>query len=479
MYQTIGEFLKQVRNERKFSIDDVARATRIRPKYIEALENNRFDALPSSVHGKGFLRSYADFLDLPHEHLLKAWDTGMIDPAVFQPENEPGQPRTAEMPSKDPVTNMPISAPIVDALPDQPAVATNAQSQPPLKVGKKRSDGQVSSESFHIFTQIGEKLRAQREALDLSLDDIEQYTHIRLFYLQAIEAGRLGDLPSPVQAKGMTENYARFLDVDTNQIMLQFADGLQAQRVERSGVSAISSRKKKKGLDKPSALKRFLTPDLLVGSVVIIALVVFAIWSTSQIITKRNEAAQATIPGISEMLAATSSPTIEMSTSETPGANTSQTTIESEAVVTATAPEGTISQTNTLSETETPIYQVMENAPLQVYIVTRQRTYLKVTVDGQTVFDGRTLPGNAYPYSGSESIEILSGNAAALQILFNQNDLGTIGASGQVVNLIFTAQGVITPTPRFTSTSTPTTPATITLEPTSTPSTPTVTPMIP
>jgi hypothetical protein len=120
-----------------------------------------------------------------------------------------------------------------------------------------------------------------------------------------------------------------------------------------------------------------------------------------------------------------------------------------------------------------------DNAPLQIYIVTKQRTYLKVIVDEKTVFEGRSQPGNAYPFSGTESIELISGNAAALQIIFNEADLGTIGAFGEVVDLIFTGGRVVTPTPRFTATATSTTPPTMTLQPTATPVTPTVTPYIP
>ena len=53
-------------------------------------------------------------------------------------------------------------------------------------------------------------------------------------------------------------------------------------------------------------------------------------------------------------------------------------------------------------------------------------------------------------------MEILTSNGAALQIFFNQQDLGPMGLFGQVVQQVFTASGVQTPTPTVTPTPTST-----------------------
>jgi hypothetical protein len=93
---------------------------------------------------------------------------------------------------------------------------------------------------------------------------------------------------------------------------------------------------------------------------------------------------------------------------------------------------------------------------LQVYVTVRQRAWVQVTADGEVVFAGRVLPGSAYQFEGDETVEILTGNGAALQVFFNQVDLGTLGAYGEVVQLVFTAEGVQTPTPTITFTPTAT-----------------------
>jgi transcriptional regulator with XRE-family HTH domain len=88
-------------------------------------------------------------------------------------------------------------------------------------------------ESQRIFTGIGQALRQRRESLSLTLDEIERHTHVRAHYLQALELGDFDHLPSSVQTRGMLNNYAHFLDMDVDTILLQFAEGLQIKRLER------------------------------------------------------------------------------------------------------------------------------------------------------------------------------------------------------------------------------------------------------
>lgn len=60
----IGASLREARVRKGLEIADVERGTRIRGKYLRALESESFDVLPSQAYTKGFLRAYADFLDL-------------------------------------------------------------------------------------------------------------------------------------------------------------------------------------------------------------------------------------------------------------------------------------------------------------------------------------------------------------------------------------------------------------------------------
>ena len=68
--KTAGQILKAERLRKKLSIARVAKATKIRPLYLKALENDRYQELPSPTSARGFVRNYADFLGLPLKDIL-------------------------------------------------------------------------------------------------------------------------------------------------------------------------------------------------------------------------------------------------------------------------------------------------------------------------------------------------------------------------------------------------------------------------
>ena len=64
---TIGETLREARMRQRLDIADVERQTKIRAKYLRALENEEFSMLPGPTFVKTFLRTYAELLGLdPH-----------------------------------------------------------------------------------------------------------------------------------------------------------------------------------------------------------------------------------------------------------------------------------------------------------------------------------------------------------------------------------------------------------------------------
>ena len=64
---TIGETLREARMRQQLDIADVEAATKIRAKYLRALENEEFGLLPGPTFVKTFLRTYAEYLGLdPH-----------------------------------------------------------------------------------------------------------------------------------------------------------------------------------------------------------------------------------------------------------------------------------------------------------------------------------------------------------------------------------------------------------------------------
>ncbi|HEY7068444.1 MAG TPA: helix-turn-helix domain-containing protein [Chloroflexota bacterium] len=86
---TFGDVLRQARRARGLSLEEAAAETRIPFKYLAALEDQEYGALPTGVYARGVLRAYASFLELEPELLLAQFrpprprdDRGTIRPAL-------------------------------------------------------------------------------------------------------------------------------------------------------------------------------------------------------------------------------------------------------------------------------------------------------------------------------------------------------------------------------------------------------------
>ena len=66
----LGNTLKQARESRELPLREIEWATKIKASYLEALEAEDFDSLPAPVYARGFLRTYARYLDLDPDPLI-------------------------------------------------------------------------------------------------------------------------------------------------------------------------------------------------------------------------------------------------------------------------------------------------------------------------------------------------------------------------------------------------------------------------
>src|SRR5246127_3990835 len=69
-----GERLKRERELREVTLEEITQATRIGPRFLEALENEEWDKLPGGVFNRGFVRSIAHYLGLAEEAFLAEYD---------------------------------------------------------------------------------------------------------------------------------------------------------------------------------------------------------------------------------------------------------------------------------------------------------------------------------------------------------------------------------------------------------------------
>ncbi len=68
--KTVGELLKNAREQRNVSLEKIAAYTKINLKYLEAIERNDFQKLPPAAFTKGFLHTYASLVGINPETIL-------------------------------------------------------------------------------------------------------------------------------------------------------------------------------------------------------------------------------------------------------------------------------------------------------------------------------------------------------------------------------------------------------------------------
>lgn len=71
--ELVGDYLKKVRIEKNFSLDHISNNLNISKDYIKSIEQNDFEKTPGGVFTMGYIRSYANFLNLDSNEIVKIY----------------------------------------------------------------------------------------------------------------------------------------------------------------------------------------------------------------------------------------------------------------------------------------------------------------------------------------------------------------------------------------------------------------------
>lgn len=91
---SVGNALKEARNKKTLSLEEVHAKIKIHPRVLQLLEDEKFDKLPSPLFAKSFLKSYAEFLEVNSDEVMQAYEhAGVKDPEqtiYIRPAEEKG-----------------------------------------------------------------------------------------------------------------------------------------------------------------------------------------------------------------------------------------------------------------------------------------------------------------------------------------------------------------------------------------------------
>ena len=86
---SFGAWLRRQREIREIPLHEIADVTKISIRYLEALEQDRFDVLPAPVFAKGFLREYARYVGLDPDEVINSYLTTQQDDKADEEEAKP------------------------------------------------------------------------------------------------------------------------------------------------------------------------------------------------------------------------------------------------------------------------------------------------------------------------------------------------------------------------------------------------------
>jgi hypothetical protein len=131
MAQTeLGNQLRRARENKGVSLEDIEKATGIRKRYLAAMEEGRFDALPGQIQLRGFLRNYANYVGLNGDEMLSLYERRSHSaqmPGAFQPTSA-----VRPVPAQPASSNPQSAAPQAVAQSTRPTASSPPVAQPQL-----------------------------------------------------------------------------------------------------------------------------------------------------------------------------------------------------------------------------------------------------------------------------------------------------------------------------------------------------------
>ncbi|HSX03088.1 MAG TPA: RodZ domain-containing protein [Candidatus Saccharimonadia bacterium] len=297
---------------------------------------------------------------------------------------------------------------------------------------------------------VGQQLKARRQALRLSLAQVEVQTKIRGKFLTALESGDYSSLPNDIYSRGFVQHYASHLGLNGAAIAAAYA-------AERGGITA--GRTKRPQLQQSRRLV-FTGPIVaaLSAVIIIVAILGYLLWQFSALaappqLTITTPSADTTITG----------GVIDLSGKTTPGADV---TINDSPVLTDT--DGSFSEkvaledginairitaTSKLGKSTSVTRNILAHLPkvdsaaatvpaatfdgIAIAVSVRETTSMVVVVDGVERFRGTFVAGRSYLFTGTATIDITTGNAGATSLIITNSTVASkkidaLGRSGEI-----------------------------------------------
>jgi cytoskeleton protein RodZ len=303
------------------------------------------------------------------------------------------------------------------------------------------------------MSELGRLLAEARNVQGVSLEDAEIATRVRQKYLAALEQGNYAALPPSAIARGFLHNYARYLGLDPYQALDLYGSesgdrGVAASMPAPAQLRPVDYRPIEVPLiDEDGARLRGWWRWILALVLVAAAagggwwllnngdwlqtnmprnlLAAFGPQPTATMTATATRAFATVTPPVEPATPADQQPILALPTDVAPGPTPTSDLL--------TLPIPTTQPTVTPTATAAPTFTPEPSYGISLTITITQRSWTKVTADGQVVMQELLEAGAEKGWEANQRISVLTGNAAGVTVSINGQSLGSMGGVGQVV----------------------------------------------
>ena len=243
-------------------------------------------------------------------------------------------------------------------------------------------------------TDVGARLRAAREAKQISLREIAATTKISVSALEALEENDVAQLPGGIFTRAFVRSYATEVGLDPEEVMRDFVAQVPAEGIDEEEKYDSQSREH----DLFQSQQRMAATVLKLVAISLAVLLLYLGWA----VTTGTDAPEAPVAETAPALLA-------------PLAGS----VRTEPPVTAE-----------------PMFQ----ESLTIVLRPRRDCWVSLTIDGELVFEDLMHAGDRESYEAADEMRLIVGDAGAFGFTINQQDGRSLGGSGVTVTARITRQ---------------------------------------
>ena len=319
-----------------------------------------------------------------------------------------------------------------------------------MRVGNKDDNIRNMGEEQRTGLSIGPALRSAREKRGLSLEEVERATKIRIRYLEGLEREEYDMLPARIYARGFLKTYANFLGFDGETLSRELEDGptggeeagkSDARESPESLSGSMEPRPSgplpvARALSGPDGRTSAMSlPLYAIAGVALVAFVgvVYLLVSGLHVFDGSGRQQNHDNAGFVSNNKASNkggTPVSKTVKKKKKSANGSRGGTKKSAV------PGTIG-----GGKSSPPPARTDQGPLEAGVrVVDADSWIEVRTDGIISYSHLTQPGFSQTFEAKRRVVILTGNAGAVRVSLNGQNLGALGQDGQVLTKVYTVK---------------------------------------